>query len=228
MLTASASSNETGILTQKFMRALGIVATDAQARVCHCPTVAALAASYGRGGMTNSWVDIKNADFILVMGGNAAEAHPVGFKWAIEAKKQRGAKLIVVDPRFNRTAAVADLYLPIRAGSDISFLGGVINWLIANNKIQWDYVKAYTNASFIINEGFGFEEGLFSGYDKAASKYDRSTWSYELDAQGNAKTDPTLEHTRCVWNLMKAHFARYTADVVSSLTGTPKEGFLKV
>ncbi len=108
MLTASASSNETGILTQKFMRSLGIIATDAQARVCHGPTVAALASTFGRGAMTNSWVDIKNADFILVMGGNAAEAHPVGFKWAIEAKKQRGAKLIVVDPRFNRTAAVAD------------------------------------------------------------------------------------------------------------------------
>ncbi|MBL8451753.1 MAG: molybdopterin-dependent oxidoreductase, partial [Zoogloea sp.] len=96
MLTASASSNETGIITQKFMRSLGIVATDAQARVCHGPTVSALASTFGRGAMTNSWVDIKNADFILVMGGNAAEAHPVGFRWAIEAKKQRGAKLVVV------------------------------------------------------------------------------------------------------------------------------------
>ncbi|MDQ5896107.1 MAG: formate dehydrogenase-N, alpha subunit, partial [Pseudomonadota bacterium] len=165
MLTASASSNETGIITQKFMRSLGIIATDAQARVCHGPTVSALASTFGRGAMTNSWVDIKNADFILVMGGNAAEAHPVGFRWAIEAKKQRGAKLVVVDPRFNRTAAVADMYLPIRAGADIPFLGGVINWLVANDKIQWDYVKAYTNASAIINEGFSFEEGLFSGYD---------------------------------------------------------------
>ncbi|MBS0372260.1 MAG: formate dehydrogenase-N subunit alpha [Proteobacteria bacterium] len=228
MLTASASSNETGILTQKFMRALGIVATDAQARICHGPTVAALAASYGRGGMTNSWVDIKNADFILVMGGNAAEAHPVGFKWAIEAKKQRGAKLIVVDPRFNRTAAVADHYVPIRAGSDIAFLGGIINWLVSNDKIHWDYVKAYTNASLIVSEGFGFEDGLFSGYDADKGKYERGTWSYELDAAGMAKTDPTLEHPRCVWNLMKTHFARYTPEVVTNITGSPLEGFIKV
>ena len=228
MLTASAASNETGILTQKVMRALGIVATDAQARVCHGPTVAALAASYGRGGMTNSWVDIKNADFILVMGGNAAEAHPVGFKWAIEAKKQRGAKLIVVDPRFNRTAAVADQYVPIRAGSDIVFLGGIINWLVNNDKIHWDYVKAYTNASLIVKEGYSFDEGLFSGFDAEKSKYDRSSWNYELDEQGMAKTDPTLAHPRCVWNLMKAHFSRYTPELVTSLTGSPKEGFLAV
>ena len=228
MLTCSAASNETGILTQKFIRSLGIVATDTQARICHAPTVSALAASFGRGAMTNSWVDIKNADFILVMGGNAAEAHTVGFKWAIEAKKQRGAKLVVVDPRFNRTAAVADEYVPIRAGSDIAFLGGVINWLISNDKIQWDYVKAYTNASAIIGEGYSFDAGLFSGFDKDKGRYDRSGWSYELDAAGNIKTDPSLQHPRCVWNLLKAHYSRYTPEVVTNLTGSPKEGFLKV
>lgn len=228
MLTASASSNETGILSQKFIRALGIVATDAQARVCHGPTVSALASTFGRGAMTNSWVDIKNADFILVMGGNAAEAHPVGFRWAIEAKKQRGAKLVVVDPRFNRTASVADLYAPIRAGSDIVFLGGVINWLIANDKIQWDYVKAFTNAEVIVGEGYGFDEGLFSGYDAEKGKYDRASWSYELDGKGEVKTDPTLQHPRCVWNLMKAHYARYTPEVVTDITGTPKDDFLKI
>jgi len=161
MLTCSAASNETGILTQKIIRSLGIIATDTQARICHAPTVTALASSFGRGAMTNSWVDIRNADFVLVMGGNAAEAHPVGFRWAIEAMKQRGAKLAVVDPRFNRTAAVADLYVPIRSGSDIAFLGGVINWLIANDKIQWEYVKAYTNASALISEGYTFDNGLF-------------------------------------------------------------------
>jgi len=227
MLTASASSNETGILTQKFMRSLGIVGTDAQARVCHGPTVSALASTFGRGAMTNTWVDIKNADFILIMGGNPAEAHPVGFKWAIEAKK-KGAHIVVVDPRFNRSAAVADEYVPIRAGSDIVFLGGIINWLIANDKIQWDYVKAFTNASYIVNEGFHFDEGLFSGFDESKGKYDRATWSYELDAKGNAKTDPSLKHPRCVWNLMKDHYARYTPEVVTDITGSPKEGFLSV
>ena len=225
MLTASASSNETGILTQKFMRSLGIVATDAQARVCHGPTVSALASTFGRGAMTNSWVDIKNADFILVMGGNAAEAHPVGFRWAIEAKKQRGARLIVVDPRFNRTASVADHYVPIRVGSDIVFLGGIINWLIQHDKIHWDYVKAYTNASAIIQEGYSFEEGLFSGYDADKGAYDRKTWTYELDEKGQAKVDPTLQHPRCVWNLLKQHYARYTPEVVADLTGSPVDGF---
>jgi formate dehydrogenase major subunit len=227
MLTASASSNETGILTQKFMRSLGIVGTDAQARVCHGPTVAALAATFGRGAMTNNWVDIKNANFILVMGGNPAEAHPVGFKWAIEAKK-KGARLIVVDPRFNRSAAVADEFVPIRAGSDIAFLGGIINWLIGNDKIQWDYVKSFTNASLIVSEGYSFSDGMFSGYDEAKGKYDLSRWGYELDESGQAKTDPTLEHPRCVWNLLKAHYARYTPEMVNRLTGSPIDGFLKV
>ena len=97
--------------------------------------------------MTNHWVDIKNADLIFVMGGNPAEAHPCGFKWVIEAKKTRKAKLVVVDPRFNRTASVADFYAPLRPGSDIAFLGGVINYLLANDKIHHDYVKAYTNAA---------------------------------------------------------------------------------
>lgn len=124
--------------------------------------------------MTNHWVDIKNADLVIVMGGNAAEAHPVGFRWAIEAKKQNGAKLMVVDPRFNRTAAVADIYMPLRPGTDIAFLSGVIRYLLKNDKIQHEYVKHYTNATFLVNENFKFEDGLFSGYDEATRKYDRS------------------------------------------------------
>ena len=228
VLTCSAASNETGILTQKVIRSLGVLATDTQARICHSPTVAALAPSFGRGAMTNNWVDIKNADLVLVMGGNAAEAHPVGFRWVIEAMKQRGAKLVVVDPRFNRTASVSDLYVPIRSGTDIVFLGGVINWLIGHDKIQWEYVKAYTNASSIISEGFHFEDGLFSGFDSETNKYDRSSWNYEFDEKGMVKTDPTLQHPRCVWNLLKTHYARYTPDVVANLTGSPKEAFLKV
>ena len=102
--------------------------------------------------MTNNWVDIKNADLVLIMGGNAAEAHPCGFKWVMEAKAHNKAKLVVVDPRFTRSAAVADLYAPIRTGTDIAFLGGVINYLLANDKIQHEYVKAYTNATFIVRE----------------------------------------------------------------------------
>jgi len=178
--------------------------------------------------MTNHWTDIKNADLVLIMGGNAAEAHPVGFKWVIEAKKQRKAKLIVVDPRFTRSAAVSDLYAPIRAGSDIAFLAGVINYLLINDKIQHEYVKAYTNASFIINDKYGFEDGLFTGYDAEKRKYDNSSWGYEKDDKGFAKVDPTLQHERCVFQLMKAHYARYTPEMVSSITGTPKDKFLKI
>ncbi|WP_084224346.1 formate dehydrogenase-N subunit alpha [Stenoxybacter acetivorans] len=235
LLCASASSNETGILTQKFMRSLGLVGTDSQARVCHGPTVSALASTFGRGAMTNTFVDIQNSDFILIMGGNAAEAHPVGFKWVIEAKKRNGTKLIVCDPRFNRSAAVADHYLPIRSGTDIAFLGAVINWLLANDKVQWDYVKNYTNASFIVSEGFGFHDGLFSGHadyqsdrETTQSGYDNSTWVYELDGNGHAKIDETLQHPRCVWQMMKQHYAQYTPEMMTKITGTPIEDFLKV
>src|SRR5262249_41289410 len=110
--------------------------------------------------MTNHWVDIKNADLVLVMGGNAAEAHPCGFKWVVEAKAHNKARLIVVDPRFNRSASVADVYAPIRSGTDIAFLGGVISYLIANNKLQREYVNNYTDASFIVREDFAFHDGL--------------------------------------------------------------------
>lgn len=115
--------------------------------------------------MTNHWVDIKNADLIIVMGGNAAEAHPVGFRWAIEAKIHNKAKLVVIDPRFTRTASVADFYTPIRSGTDITFLSGIINYLITNNKINSEYVRSYTNANLIVRDDYHFEEGLFSGYD---------------------------------------------------------------
>lgn len=190
--------------------------------------MASLAPTFGRGAMTNHWVDIKNADLVIVMGGNAAEAHPVGFRWALEAKMQRQAKLVVVDPRFTRSASVADYYAPIRSGTDIAFLGGVIRYLLENDKVNHEYVKAYTNASFLINEGFAFHDGLFSGYDEAKRSYDKSTWSYQLDGNGQARIDPTLTDPRCVWNLLKQHYSRYTPEVVSNITGTPKEQFLKV
>ena len=142
--------------------------------------------------MTNHWVDIKNANVILIMGGNAAEAHPCGFKWVTEAKAHNQAKLIVVDPRFTRSAAVADLYVPIRAGTDIAFLGGVIHYLLANDKIQHEYVKAYTDAAFLVREDFRFEDGLYSGYDAGKRSYDRATWNYQLDENGHARVDETL------------------------------------
>ena len=178
--------------------------------------------------MTNHWVDIKNADLIFVMGGNPAEAHPCGFKWVIEAKKNRKAKLVVVDPRFNRTASVADFYAPLRSGSDIAFLGGVINYLLANDKIHHNYVKAFTNAAFLVDDNFRFDDGLFSGYDEAKRSYTKTSWAYQLDKDGQAVTDESLQHPRCVFQLLKDHYSRYTADVVSKVCGTPKDAFLKV
>ncbi len=143
--------------------------------------------------MTNGWVDIKNTDMMLIMGGNPAENHPCGFKWPIEAKLKRNAKMIVVDPRFTRTAATADLFLQIRAGSDIAFLGGLINYAIQNNRIAKDYLVNFTNAAFIIKEGFKLpEDGLFSGFDAGETVYDPETWNYEqggnLESQGGSQT----------------------------------------
>ena len=177
--------------------------------------------------MTNNWVDIKNANLILVQGGNPAEAHPVGFRWAIEAKKN-GAKIIVVDPRFNRTASVADLHAPIRSGSDIAFLMGVIRYLLETNQIQHEYVKHYTNASFLINEGYKFEDGLFSGFNEEKRNYDKSTWNYQFDENGNAKRDMTLQHPRCVINILKDHVSRYTPEMVERVTGVKQKVFLQI
>src|SRR5215472_17552861 len=129
--------------------------------------------------MTNGWIDIKNTDVMLIMGANPAENHPCGFKWAIEAKRTRNAKMIVVDPRLTRTAATADLFLQIRAGSDIAFLGGLINYAIANGRIARDYAIHFTNAAFIVRDDFKLpEDGVFSGFDAETQVYDKSTWNY--------------------------------------------------
>jgi len=178
--------------------------------------------------MTNHWVDIKNADLVLIMGGNAAEAHPCGFKWVTEAKAHNKAKLIVVDPRFTRSASVADVYAPIRPGTDIVFLGGLIAYLLANDKVQREYVVNYTDLSFIVKDAFTFEQGLYSGYDADKRSYDKSSWDYELGDDGYVRTDPTLADPRCVYSLLKQHYARYTPDMVERVCGTPKDKVLHI
>jgi formate dehydrogenase major subunit len=178
--------------------------------------------------MTNHWVDIKNADLVLIMGGNAAEAHPCGFKWVTEAKAHNNARLIVVDPRFTRSASVADVYAPIRAGTDIAFLGGVVNYLLAQDKIQREYVTSYTDFTFLVKQDFAFQNGLFSGYDPEKRSYDKSSWDYETGADGYVRTDPTLRHPRCVCQLMKQHYARYPPEMVERVCGTPKDKFLQI
>ncbi|MGA7573649.1 MAG: molybdopterin-dependent oxidoreductase, partial [Terriglobales bacterium] len=208
--------------------------------------------------MTNGWIDIKNTDMMLIMGGNPAENHPCGFKWAIEAKIHRNAKTIVVDPRLTRTAANADMYVQIRAGADIAFLGGVIRYAIANNRIAKDYLLNYTNAAFIIKDGFHLpEDGLFSGFDSEKKIYDKKTWNYEDGgdltgkpvaatpaekipapvAPGAAPPPPalpakiafdlSLQHPRCVYQLLRKQYERYTPEMVERITGIPQDQFLK-
>src|ERR1700722_5654944 len=178
--------------------------------------------------MTNSWTDIKNTDLVVIMGGNAAEAHPCGFKWVTEAKANRGARLIVVDPRFTRSASVADFYAPIRPGTDIAFLNGVINYCMQNDKVQWEYVKAFTNATYLVKDGFDYKDGLFTGYDETRRDYDKSTWDYQIGPDGFIVVDDTLANPRCVWNLFKKHVSIYTPELVERICGTPKDKFLKV
>src|ERR1700732_152606 len=203
--------------------------------------------------MTNGYIDFKNTDMMLVMGGNPAENHPCGYKWAIEAKRNRNAKIIVVDPRFTRTAATADLFLQIRAGADIAFLGGLIHYAIENNRIAKEYLTNYTNAAFIVKEGFKLpEDGLYSGFDRVTRIYDNATWNYEEggDMSGSAASaaerakateppkptpmlppqvayDLTLQHPRCVFQLLKKQYSRYTPEMVERITGIPKDQFLK-
>jgi formate dehydrogenase major subunit len=179
--------------------------------------------------MTNGWVDIKNADVVLAMGGNPAENHPCGFKWTIEAKKVRNAKLVVVDPRFTRTAAVADLYAQLRPGTDIAFLNGIIRYAIQTKRFHEEYVKIHTNGPFIVGDKYAFNDGLFSGFDQEKGTYDKTAWAYEADPTTNAyQVDQTLQHPRCVFQLLKKHVDRYTPEMVERITGTPKETFLKV
>jgi formate dehydrogenase major subunit len=244
--------------------------------------------------MTNGWIDIKNTDMMLIMGGNPAENHPCGFKWPVEAKLHRNAKMIVVDPRFTRTATQADLFLQIRAGTDIAFLGGLVNYAIQNNRIAKDYLINYTNAAFIVKDGFKLpEDGLFSGFDAAGATYDKATWNYEEGGKiegasptaaaasnpnsqpaansasqsssnksggkdseeggsggghqaaggpgasgqagqkpppmlpANVAYDLTLQHPRCVYQLLKQQYSRYTPEMVERITGIPKDQFSK-
>ncbi len=180
--------------------------------------------------MTNHWIDIRNADVILIMGSNAAENHPISFKWVMEAK-QKGAKLISVDPRFTRTSAKADIYAPIRSGADIAFLSGMMKYIIDNKLYDEFYVKNYTNAPFLLNADFkmpGELDGIFSGYDPQKRKYNKKAWAFQTDDAGVVKKDNSLTDPMCVFQLLKKHVMRYTPEVVSNISGTPKEKLLEI
>ena len=180
--------------------------------------------------MTNHWIDLKNADVILAMGGNPASNHPISMKWIMRAR-EKGAKLICVDPRFSQTAAKADLYAPLRSGTDIAFLGGMINYILANNLYFKEYIVNYTNAPFLVNPDFKGPsdlDGLFSGFNAETKKYDKASWAFQTDANGVPLKDPTLESPNCVFQLLKKQYMRYTPEKVSGITGTPLDKLLEV
>jgi formate dehydrogenase major subunit len=177
--------------------------------------------------MTNHWIDIKNSDVILIMGSNAAENHPISIRWVTKAM-DNGATLISVDPRFTRTSAKADIYAPIRSGTDIAFLGGLIKYILDNELYHKEYIVEHTNASYLVNPQYSFGAGIFSGYKPDTRSYEKGTWWYQMDENWIQKQDPTLQHPNCVMQLLRKHYERYDLDTVSGITGTPKADLLKV
>ncbi|EFI34359.1 formate dehydrogenase, alpha subunit [Desulfonatronospira thiodismutans ASO3-1] len=228
---SAALDNEECWYLQALMRSLGLVYIEHQARLCHSSSVPSLAESYGRGAMTNHYTDLMNSDCILMMGGNPAECHPVTFKWIMKAK-ENGATLISVDPRYNRSSSKADIFAPMRSGTDTPFLLGMVKYILDNDLYFKDYVVNYTNAAFLVNPDFYFdpEEGLFSGFQKKSEtnfavfgSYDRDSWSFQKDNDGIPKRDTSLQDPNCVFQLLKKHVERYTLDRVSETTGTPRD-----
>lgn len=175
--------------------------------------------------MTNHWRDIRHADLILVNGANPAEAHPVGFRWLMRAKLDRGAKIVHADPRFTRTSAVADHHLRIRTGTDVAYFGGLINYVLENDLYHKEYVEYATNAAFVVSEDYEFKDGMFNGFDEESRTYNTDAWTYETE-DGNAKQD--IGHPRSVFNLMREHYSRYTPEMVERITGIPADQFLEV
>ncbi len=179
--------------------------------------------------MTNHWIDYQHSDVIMAIGGNTAENHPISMKWIEKARDEKDAKLITVDPRFNRTAAVSDLYVPLRPGTNTAYLGGLVKYILDNELYHKEYVEHYTNGTYLIEEGFDFNEieGVFSGIEddpiRNAKKYDRTTWQYQRDENGEIKIDPTMEDPNCVLQLMRRHYEKYSIENISKITGCPED-----
>ncbi|MFZ0386817.1 MAG: formate dehydrogenase [Solirubrobacteraceae bacterium] len=244
--------NEENYLIKKLFTALGVIQIENQARVCHSSTVVGLGTSFGRGASSTLPGDLQHSDLIVLEGSNMAEAHPVAYQWVVEAKA-RGATVVHVDPHYSRTSALADVFVPIRPGTDIAFLGGIINHVISGEHDFREYVLNYTNASTIVGEEFGEAgaDGLFSGFDADSGTYDPASWQYEgafvaaasgqRDQEGELRgrapspaddghdperpprLDPTLQHPRCVWQILKRHYASYTPEMVERVCGIPPE-----
>lgn len=223
-------NSEEAYAITKMQRALGMVYIENESRICISSAVAGNTETFGRGPMSNTWIDLGNSDCVLAIGGNIAETFPNAFKWVTRARA-KGAKLIHVDPRFTRTSAKSDIYVRIRSGTDIALIGGIIKYVLddmENNPDNYnmEYIREYTNASFLVNSNYDFHDGLFGGYNEATRVYDKATWQFQTEG-GQIKTDKSLQHEDSVFQLLKKHFSRYDADTVCNITGTPKEKFLE-
>ena len=251
---ATLDNEENYLIKKVFGGGLGMVFIENQARVCHSNSVPSLGASFGRGAATMAQWDLANSDCVLVMGSNMAEAHPIAFRFVLQAK-ERGATIMHVDPRFTRTSALCDIYAPIRAGTDIAFLGGIIRHLLENDLWFREYALAYTNIATIISPGFreaSTLDGKFSGWNESKNSYDFESWQYEDLIVPSALSehylntaesyseltsrlqnrpphqDLTLRHRNCVYQILRRHYAPYTPEMVERVTGCPKETFLRI
>jgi formate dehydrogenase major subunit len=251
---ATLDNEENYLIKKLFGAGLGMVAIENQARICHANSVPSLGASFGRGAATMPQWDLANSDAVLIMGSNMAEAHPIAFRFVLQAKL-KGATVIHVDPRFTRTSALADIYAPVRAGSDIAFIGGLIRLVLERDAWFKEFALNYTNLANIIDRRYlGPEEngGRFSGWDEEARHYKADSWQYDgmmmpsalaehyLDtAESFGKQtqllqerppprDETLQDPFCVYQILKRHYAAYTPEAVEGVTGCPRETFLKV
>jgi len=234
LLGGTANDNEECYLLRKlFTGGLGLVPVENSARLCHSSTVAALTPSFGFGASTNPVRDLENSDFILIMGSNIAEAHPVAFHWPVQAQK-KGAVLVHVDPRFTRTSAVCDRHIAIRPGTDIAFYGGIIRYILENERWFDDYVRHFTNAATLIDPDFDYddESGLFVGYDPATDSYagEPFAWEYQMEPgpDGQPKQDPSLQDPHCVFQILRRVYARYTPEKAAEVCGCRPQDVVEV
>lgn len=213
-----------------------------------------LGATFGRGAATMAQWDLARSDVVLIMGSNMAENHPIAFRFVMQAK-EKGAVVVHADPRFTRTSALADIYAPVRAGTDIAFLGGIINYILEHDLWFKEYALSYTNLSTIISDDYqgpGENDGLFAGWDEETKKYGASSWQYrgltvpsalaehhlpisdDFDSETSRlkerppERDETLQHPNCVYQIMRRHYAAYTPEMVERVTGCPRDTFMAV
>lgn len=221
-LGGAQNTNEECYLITKAARLLGTVSVEHQARLCHSPSVPALATAFGRGAMTNHWLDMQHSKVFLIEGSNVAENHIMGMKW-IKKAQEKGAIVIHVDPRYTRTSAAADIYARIRAGSDIAFLNAMTNYILQHKLYDEEYVKLHTNALMRTKADFDFNDGIFSGFDEVACHYETASWEYQLDGAKKPEKAKSLDDPDCVFATLKKFYSRYTLELGSQISGIPVE-----